>query len=132
MGWKPTIGKWDDEDHYDMKEPLWRTMLNYASKFEEVKDVQQTIRWLNSKNLYNDLIRIYTIGYVLHKKNVDIKKEFNLSDKTISKINDFSQRSNNISEYTILVMKECNVSDEIIAEFEIKRITIHNAGELSC
>lgn len=115
MEWKPTIGKWNDEDNYDIKESLWRRMLNVASKYEEVKDVQEMLHRLSSRNLYGDRIRMYIIGYVLYQKNENLKEY--LSDEMISNIHDFSAQSKSIFDYTVFVMKECHVSAAVIDEF---------------
>lgn len=121
--WKPTIGKWNDEDNYNMMEPTWRRMLNAAFEYPEVKEVQTVLSQLGRRNLTGDDIRMYVIGYLLNQKNVDL--EIYLSDKMISKILVFSSQSQNIYEYTALALIECHVCDaeieEIMEEIQSRR-----------
>ena len=40
-GWKPTIGKWDDPENYDMKPPTWKRALYIAE--EQYKNAEAVI-----------------------------------------------------------------------------------------
>ena len=113
--WKPTIGKWHDEDNYRMIEPAWRQMLDAASEYKEVKEVQTILTQLGRRNITAYDIWMYVIGYLLYQKNAELKKY--MSDQMISKIHAFSSQSQSIYEYTGLVLKECHISDAVIEEF---------------
>lgn len=120
--WKPTIGKWHDEDNYNMIKPTWRQMLDAVSEYEEAKEVQTVLRQLGHRNLTGDDIRMYVIGYLLNQTDISLKKY--IPDSMIAKIHSFSSQSQNIYDYTALVLKECHISDavieEIIDEFQVK------------
>lgn len=113
--WRPTIGKWCDEDHYSIIKPAWRRMLDAASEYEEVKTVQTILTRLGRRNITAYDIQGYVIGYLLHQRGVDLKND--MPDSMIAQIHAFSSRSQNIYDYTVLVLKECHVSDAVIEEF---------------
>ena len=113
--WKPTIGKWYDEENYNIVEPTWRRMLDVASEYQEVNTVQTVLVQLRNRNITSFDIRMYVIGYLLYQKDVDLSNY--MQDSMISNIRSFSSQSQNIYEYTALVLKECHVSDAVIEEF---------------
>ena len=113
--WKPTIGKWYDEENYNIVEPAWRRMLDVASEYKEVNTVQTVLVQLGNRNIKSFDIRMYVIGYLLHQKDVELKNY--MPDSMISNIRSFTSQSQNIYDYTALVLKECHVSDAVIEEF---------------
>lgn len=114
--WKPTLGKWNDNENYDIQIPIWRRMLNSISKYEDSKDVQKILILLESWNLTGDEIRMYVIGYVINKKGLNLS-EF-ISEEMIQKIQDCSIHSKNIKQYTKKILKECHVSNAVIDEIK--------------
>lgn len=121
--WKPTISKWLDEDNYSIIKPAWRRMLDVASEYKEVKTVQTILIQLGHRNITAYDIQEYVIGYLLHQKGVDLKNY--MADSMIAKIHAFSLQSQNIYDYTALVLKECHISDAVIEEF-IEEIQANN------
>lgn len=113
--WKPTIGKWNDEENYNIVKPAWRRMLDVASEYSEAEEVQTILRQLGHRNLTGDDIRMYVIGYLLYQKDVDLKNY--MPDSMIATIHAFSSQSQNIYDYTALVLKECHVSNAMVQCF---------------
>ena len=93
MNWKSTNGKWNDEDNYVMKEPLWRSMLKIADKHSDIKELQEILLWLHNKNMQGDSIRIQVIGYYLCKLNVDLEKELAFSKEMTTDMIEFSNQN---------------------------------------
>ena len=80
MSWKPTIGKWNDEKDYQMKEPLWKSMLKVAAKHSDITELQELLLWLHNKNMQGDSFRMGIIGYHLCKIEVDLESELSFSN----------------------------------------------------
>lgn len=114
--WKPTVGKWNDTENYDIQTPIWRRMLNSISEYEDSKEVMKILILLGGWNLTGDEIRMYIIGYVINQKGLNLS-EF-VSEETIQKIQDYSIHSKNIKEYTKKILKECHVSNAVIDEIK--------------
>ena len=118
MEWKSTISKWDDEENYEIKEPLWKQMLRVAAKHGDITSLQETLLWLHNKNMTGDSIRIKIIGYYLCQLHVDLEKELSFSKQEVIDIINFSNQFETIDECTVYVMKELNIAKELIDEYK--------------
>lgn len=114
----PTIGKWNDEENYEIKEPLWRSMLKIASKQGDITKLQDILLWLHNKNMQGDTIRMSIIGYYLCELGVDLEKELKFSKEMVSDLIHFSKQFETIEACVIYMMKKYNIHEEIIEEFK--------------
>lgn len=117
MSWEPTIGRWYDEDSYDIKDPLWKRMLIFASQFGEVKDLQKILSWFNSKNLCGDYYKECIIGCFLYTRGVNLTEKFPPVPSILDSIA-IAEKSETVNECVLHVMKKANINKEIIDEFK--------------
>lgn len=110
--------KWNDEENYIIKEPLWKSMLKIADKHGDITELQEILLWLHHRNIQGDDVRIRIIGYYLYTLNIDFEKDLNISkEMTIDMIN-FYKQFTTIDECVIYMMKKYNIHEEIIEEFK--------------
>jgi len=116
--WVPTIGKWNDDENYDLKEPLWRGLLELASHQGDVKRLQQVLVWFGKMNMYGDYYRIILIGCFLEMAGVSIEELVGTSYLSI--IAEMTRDANTIEECAIHLLKKQNVDEEFIDEFKMQ------------
>ena len=118
--WKPTVGKWNDDDNYDMKEPLWRNLLELAAHHGDIKKLQQIISWFNKQNMYGDYYKIVLIGCFLKQEEVGIEEY--ISEPFLSVITEITTDADAIEECAVCLLKKHNVAEEFIDEFRMQFI----------
>ena len=116
--WEPTIGRWDDGS-YDIKEPLWRQVLNRSVQYRSVDDVQKMIVHLNRWNLHGYTILIPIAGCRPRETCESLPEELGdlVSADMLSDMLRFARERTTLAEYTARVLRSNRVSDAIIEEF---------------
>ena len=122
MPWEPTIGKWNDQDNYDIKDPLWKRMLIFAAQFEEVKELQKILCWFNSKNMCGDYYKECIIGCFLYIRGVDLSENFPLVSGVLDSIA-IAEKSETLGECVLQIMREANTHKETIDAFKALFLT---------
>lgn len=118
MEWKPMIDKWNDEEQYDVKEPLWRRMLKVAMNYGDITELQATLLWLHHKNMQGDSFKMSLIGYHLCNLGVDLEKEMAFSKQESTEMLHFAKQFESLDECAIYMMRKYHISEEIIDEFK--------------
>jgi len=118
--WEPTIGKWYDDENYDIKEPLSRSLLDLASHHGYVKKLQQILFWFNKRNMYGDYYKIVMIGCFLKQKGVGLEEY--IREPFLSVIAEIVAEADSIEECAICLLNKQKVDEEFIDEFRIKFI----------
>jgi len=116
--WEPTIGKWNDDENYDLKEPLWSKLLKLASHHGDIKKLQQILSWFGKMNMYGDYYWIVLIGCFLEKAGVSIEEHVGTS--FLSVISEMIRDADAIDECAIRLLKKQNVDEEFIDEFRMQ------------
>ena len=62
MAWEPTVGKWFDDENYEMQKPLWQRLLTLLSQHGNEKRLLEILSWFGEKNMYGDYYKIRLIG----------------------------------------------------------------------
>lgn len=117
------VEKWNDPDNYTMYGERWERMLQMAEKHHDVMDVRRVIAWFLKKRINRtwNLDYIAAYGFVGISENVETElRKFHADENQIAKIKELIESSSNLDEYTILVMKEFTVPEEIIEEFRTR------------
>ena len=114
MSWQPNMSRWYDEN-YDIKEPLWRTLLELASHHGDTKKLQQILSWFNKRNMHGDYYKVVLIGSFLKKEGVSLDEH--IGTPSLSVIADITKAGNTIDEYAINLLKREHVDEEFIEEF---------------
>ena len=115
MMWEPTIGKWYEDENYDIKEPLFRKLLELTSHHGHIKKLQQIISWFSKRNMYGDYYRIVLIGCFLKQKGVCLEEY--ISEPFLSVIAEIAAEADTIEECAVCLLKKQNVDEEFIDEF---------------
>ena len=118
MMWEPTIGKWNDDENYDLKEPLWRRLLVLASQHGDIEKLQRVLLWFSQKNMHGDYYRIVLIGCFLANAGVSIEEYVGAS--FLSAITEMTRDANTIDKCAIHLLEEQNVDEEFIEEFRVQ------------
>lgn len=121
--WKPTIGKWNDYENYDIDEPTWRQVLNLARKYRDVSDVIEVLTWINNRGIENDAWNEYISAYGLIGKTACTEDE--LSDILFSggtaAVIEFTKNSSDLDEYAENVFRSTELPEAIISEFRARK-----------
>lgn len=115
MSWQPNVGKWYDED-YDIKEPLWRKLLEVASQYGDIKKLQQILSWFNKKNMHGDSYKIILIGCFL--KQFGFNFDEYIDEHSLSVIAEMTTDPDTIENCAMNLLKKENVAEEFIDEFK--------------
>ena len=118
MAWEPTVGKWFDDENYEMKEPLWQRLLTLSSRYENEKRLREILSWFGMKNMYGDYYKVRLIGCFLYKNGVDFEEH--VSADELAAIVEIANESDNINECAIYLLKKEKVDEEFIDEFIIQ------------
>ncbi len=49
MAWEPTVGKWFDDENYEMQKPLWQRLLTLSSQYGNEKRLLEILSWFAGK-----------------------------------------------------------------------------------
>lgn len=106
--WKPTIGKWNDYENYDIKEPQWKLALRYAEEKYSAVDAYWD---------YKDGVEKRRIPYITFIQNIlkILIDEVGLNDHYLLTLGALA-RVNEITGCTFEEMEtlySCNVADEL-------------------
>ncbi len=63
---RPTIGKWNDLENYDIEEPDWRQVLELADRYRDAGDVRKIMSWIVERRIENDYRLNYIASYGLY------------------------------------------------------------------
>ena len=118
MAWEPTVGKWFDDENYEMQKPLWQRLLTLSSQHGNEKRLLEILSWFGEKNMYGDHYKIRLIGCFLYKAGVDLEKHIGAED--LAAIAEIANAGNTIDECAMYLLKKENVDEEFIDEFRMQ------------
>ena len=114
--WEPTIGKWYEDEEYNIKVPLLHDLLKVASHHGDIKKLQQIISWFNKQNMHGDYYYAVLIGCFLKQKGVGL--EGYISKPFLSDISEIAAQADTVEECAVCLLKKQNTDEEFIDEFE--------------
>lgn len=115
--WQPTIGKWYDEENYVIREAPWKQMWYRAAEYEDAKELQALLIWLNQNNMHGDLYKEYVIGCFLCRHGMDGEEFPGVYDRLAAEIRSIAAKGRDLNECTALVLEKLGVSEAKIEEF---------------
>ena len=118
MPWEPNVGKWFDDENYEMKEPLWQRLLRISSQYENEKRLREILSWFGMKNMYGDYYKVLLLGCFLYKVGVNLEEY--ISANELADIVEIAKEGKTIDECAIHLLKKEKVDDEFIDEFQIQ------------
>lgn len=118
MAWEPTVGKWFDDENYEMKEPLWQRLLTLSSQYENEKRLREILSWFGMKNMYGDYYKVRLIGCFLYKVGVNLEEH--VSANELAAIVEIAKEGKNMDECAIYLLKKEKVDEEFIYDFKMR------------
>ena len=118
MAWEPTVGKWFDDENYEMQKPLWQRLLMLSSQYGNEKRLREILSWFARKNMYGDYYKVRLIGCFLYKVGVDLEEH--VSADELAAIAEIAKEGKTIDECAIDLLKKEKVDEEFIDEFKIQ------------
>ena len=118
MAWEPTVGKWFDDENYQMKEPLWQRLLKLSSQYENEKRLREILSWFAGKNMYGDYYKIRLIGCFLYNAGVDLEEHVRAEE--LAAIAQIAKESKTIEDCAIRLLKKEKADKEFIDEFQMQ------------
>lgn len=113
--WEPAMGKWHDDENYDIKDPLWRELLELASHHGSTKRLRQVLTWFYKKNMHGDYYKILLIGCVLKKAGVRLDEYIGAS--YLALIDEMTGVGDTIDKYAVHLLKKEHAEEEVVEEF---------------
>lgn len=118
MAWEPTIGKWYDDENYDMKEPLWLELLALSARYGDHKRLREILSWFGGKNIYGDDVRILLIGCFLYQAGADLEEW--VSKSMLSEITELAKAGDTLAACAAILLEKKNVDEEFIDQFHMQ------------
>lgn len=118
MQWQPNVGKWYDDENYDIKEPLWKRMLNLSAQHTDRKRLIEILSWFSQKNMYGDDYKLRLIGCFLLTKGVNLEEH--VSETILSDIVALAGSAKTIDECALNLLNKANAPEEFIDEFRMQ------------
>lgn len=117
---KPTIGKWNDLENYDIDEPNWRQVLELADRYRHTDDVRKIMQWITDRKIEINYRLCCIASYGLLNITGFNKQELTdiIFERHADEVAELTKMSSSLEEYAVNVLKKTNVPDEIIQEFK--------------
>ncbi|MBE5758929.1 MAG: hypothetical protein E7332_02735 [Clostridiales bacterium] len=116
MTWEPSIGKWNDDENYDLKEPTWQKLLHFASGQAEIRKLQDVLIWLNDRNMHDYYKKTLIIGCFLTKTGIDLHGQ--LGQESLAEITKLAASAETWEKCTVSLLKKEQIADEFICDFK--------------
>lgn len=115
MSWEPTIGKWNDEENYVMKKPLWEQLLSLARSQPDVRDLLEVLTWFGRWNMHGSYYKERLTGCFLHLAGVDLSGH--LGAALLSEITQIAEAGGTLRGCAIRILEQAGADEEIIDDF---------------
>ena len=116
MAWEPTVGKWFDDEKYEMKAPLWQRLLALSAQYENEKRLREILSWFGRKNMHGDYYKVRLTGCFLYKAGVDLEEHVSAGE--LAAIAEIANESETIDECAVCLLKREKADEAFIDEFK--------------
>lgn len=115
MSWEPNVGKWYDDNNYDIKKPLWKKLLDLSIQYGDTRRLKEILVWFDRKNMHGDYYKIFLISCFLHTAGVDLEEY--IDTMLLSDIVNLAEKGNTMDACAINLLKREDVPEEYLEEF---------------